>query len=99
MRVATSGPCTPSTTPARTVISSSLLRRHRIGSSSSKCRGASWARDTTPPSPVPPAQQGLQGVAEGRRIDAERARLVLVDFEPHCLGELIPVEVDVARGG
>ena len=32
-------------------------------------------------------------------VDAERARLVLVDLEPHRLGELVPVEVDVARVG
>ena len=32
-------------------------------------------------------------------VDAERAGLVLVDLEPHGLGELVPVEVDVAGGG
>ena len=134
MRAATSGPCTPSITPARTVISSSLLRRHRIGSSSSKRSVASWASETTPPLPVrrliasrPSTLSRSAGTARATtsivsvrsrycvtvtpdssvcsvlprscEVDAERARLVLVDLEPHRLGELVPVEVDVARGG
>ena len=135
---ATSGPCTPSVTSARTVIS-----RHPVAAPQDRAPRARSASvrelrraAPTPPSPVrevdrvqaldaqrapaprrarrrrsarspsrycvtvTPDSDGLQRVAPACcEVDAERARLVLVDLEPHRSWRLVPVEVDVARAG
>ena len=129
------GPCTPSTTSARTVISSSCCA---ATGSAPRARSAAWRPAPAGPrrrcrcgrliassalelQRARPARRGhhvdqLGALAVLRRrsrptacvcsvlrselgVDAERARLVLVDLEPHGLGELVPVDVDVAHVG
>src|SRR6476646_6290969 len=42
-------------------------------------------------------QDGIDGLAQRLRTDAEGASSILVDFDADYLGGLVPVEVDVAR--
>ena len=83
------------------------VRRWIDSSPSTLSRSAATARATTSIVSTPsrycvtttPDRMVCSALLEELRVDAERARLGLVDVEPHRLGELVPVEVDVARVG
>ena len=83
------------------------VRRLIASRPSTLSRSAGTARATTSIVSVPsrycvtvtPDRMVCSALPRSCGVDAERARLVLVDLEPHRLGQLVPVEVDVARVG